>query len=215
MAFMIPPLDCAEPAPHSGRGGAGLGDTLRVAPPSGAKQVDRENVQAAFDSVRPGDVVMFDAGTYRMREGAYLKVPDVTVLGHPLGTVLRGCDPEAFEVQEAGFLSVEFGCTGFFVQAERQTVRNLTFEYAWHGIVVGPYSASAEEAAATQGMLPPLRFVGNRVTVSDPERVEGPAVTLEGNGNAVELSAATDSVRDLGGDNHVTGHSETDAESVR
>lgn len=153
---------CAEgaPSPEAGRGG---GDTLRIAQPTGVKDVDRANVQAVFDSVRSGETVLFGAGMYMLGEGVHLRTPDVTVLGHPGGTVLRSCDPEAFEIDESEFLPLVFGCTGLLVQAERQTIRDLTIEYAWHGIVVGPYPATAEEAAATQGILPPYPVGGQRI----------------------------------------------------
>jgi dipeptidyl aminopeptidase/acylaminoacyl peptidase len=122
-------------------------DTVRVAPPTGAAETDRANVQAAFDAVHPGGTILFAPGTYMLGAGARLAVPDVTVLGHREGTVLRGCDPEAFATDDAEIEEVVFGCTGLYVQAERQTIRGLTFEYTWHGIVVGPYPTSAEEAA--------------------------------------------------------------------
>lgn len=117
-------------------------DTVRVALPTGEMETDRANVQAAFDAVQPGGTVLFARGTYLLGAGVRLTVPDVTVIGHNDGTVLRGCDPQAF-VSE-----VVFACTGLYIQAERQTVRRLTFEYTWHGIVVGPHPTTAEEVAA-------------------------------------------------------------------
>ena len=116
-------------------------DTVRVALPTGEMETDRANVQAAFDTVQPVGTVLFAQGTYLLGAGVRLTVPDVTVIGHNDGTVLRGCDPQAF-VRE-----VVFECAGFYIQAERQTVRRLTFEYTWHGIVVGPHPTTAEEAA--------------------------------------------------------------------
>lgn len=121
-------------------------DTVRVASPTGGKEVDRANVQAAFDAVQPGGVVLFASGSYLLGAGARLTIPDVTILGHPEGTVLRGCDPEAFTAEAYASGSVVFECTGLYIQAERQTIRGLTFEYTWHGIVVGPFPATAEEA---------------------------------------------------------------------
>lgn len=123
-------------------------DTLRVVPPTGEKEIDRANVQAAFDSVQAGGTVLFAPGTYVLGAGARLTVPDVTVLGHPDGTVLRGCDPEAFTAEPSRDSDVAFECTGLYIQAERQRVRGLTFEYADHGIVVGPYPTTMEEATA-------------------------------------------------------------------
>jgi parallel beta-helix repeat protein len=117
-------------------------DTVHVAPATGEPETDRANVQAAFDAVQPGGTVLFSPGIYLLGAGVRLTVPDVTVLGHTDGTILRGCDPEAF-VREA-----VFECAGFYIQTERQTVRRLTFEYFWHGIVIGPHPTTAEEAAA-------------------------------------------------------------------
>lgn len=123
-------------------------DTLYVALPTGEKESDRANIQTAFDSVKPGGTILFSPGTYLLGAGAKLTVPNVTILGHPEGTVLRGCDPEAFAIEESRLESVVFGCTGLYIQAERQTIRRLTFEYTWHGIVVGPFPTTEEEAAA-------------------------------------------------------------------
>lgn len=58
-------------------------DTVRVAPPTGAAETDRPNVQAAFDAVRSGGTILFASGTYMLGAGARLTVPDVSILGHP------------------------------------------------------------------------------------------------------------------------------------
>ena len=134
-------------------------DTIHVALPTGEKETDRANVQAAFDAVQPGGTVQLAPGTYLLGAGARLTVPDVTVLGHTEGTVLRGCDPEAFEIEDSAIEEVVFGCTGLYVQAERQTIRRLTFEYTWHGIVVGLYPTTAQEAAFWEsGTGPPAAY---------------------------------------------------------
>jgi parallel beta-helix repeat protein len=138
-------------------------DTVHVAPPTGETETDRANVQEAFDAVQPGGTILFAPGTYLLGAGAQLTVPDVTVLGHAGGTVLRGCDPEAFEVEGSRVASVVFGCTGLYVQTERQTIRGLTFEYVWHAITVGPYPTTAEEAAASGVLLPPYPAGGQRI----------------------------------------------------
>lgn len=121
-------------------------DTVHVAPPAGETETDRANVQAAFDAVQAGGTVLFEPGTYLLGAGVQLTVPDVTVLGHTDGTVLRGCNPEEFD--EIGMPAMVFGCTGFYIQTQRQTIRGLTFEYMWHGIVVGPYPTTLEEGMA-------------------------------------------------------------------
>ena len=136
---------------------------VAVPAPTGVMEQDRAAVQSVFDSVRPGQTVEFAAGRYLLGAGVRLTVPDVTIRGHPDGTVLRGCEPEAFTVTEAKLLSAVINCAGFYIETERQMVRGLTFEYMWHGILVGSYPASEEEAAATQGVLPPLSVGGQRI----------------------------------------------------
>lgn len=57
-------------------------------------------------------------------------------------------------------------CAGLYVQTERQTIRGLTFEYAWHGIVVGAYPTTEGEleAIAESGELPaPILAGGQRI----------------------------------------------------
>ncbi|HUE76347.1 MAG TPA: alpha/beta fold hydrolase [Longimicrobiales bacterium] len=167
-------------------------DTVHVAPPTGDKDSDRANVQTAFDAVQPGGTVLFSPGTYLLGAGARLTVPDVNVLSHPEGTVLRGCDPEAFSRDESEVVQIVFGCTGLYVQAERQTIRGLTFEYTWHGIVVGPYPTTVEEATALgeSGEPLPLYPAGG-------QRIEGNTFQATPNGLRVlgtgeELSVVRD-----------------------
>tara|TARA_A100001391_G_scaffold156803_2_gene115009 strand:+ start:1450 stop:2817 length:1368 start_codon:yes stop_codon:yes gene_type:complete len=114
---------------------------VRVDAPTGQAETDRENIQAALDRVQPGGTVQFAAGTYRLGEGVRLVIPDVTVQGHTDGTVLRGCDPELLEFQappnELNPGAIIQNCGGLYAMADRQTIRNLTIEYAFHGIWVG------------------------------------------------------------------------------
>jgi hypothetical protein len=64
----------------------------------------------------------------------HVDVPRVTLLGHPGGTTLRGCDPEEF----VGAPMVDaLACHGLELAAPEQTVRGLTIEYSWHGLFVG------------------------------------------------------------------------------
>jgi len=169
-------------------------DTVHVVPPTGEAEADRANVQAAFDAVRPGGVIQFAPGTYRLGPGAHLTVADVTVLGHPDGTTLHGCDPDAFRVDRSEIERAVFGCTGLYVQTERQTIRGLTFEYAWHGVVVGPYPTTAEEAAAR---MEGGTFVPPEPYPSGGHRIEGNTFRATPNGLRV-LGTGTDTsvVRD-------------------
>jgi hypothetical protein len=67
-------------------------DTVYVAAPTGERETDRENVQAAFDAVQPGGTVVFAAGTYVVGgEGLVLRTPGVALRGDPDGTTLQGC----------------------------------------------------------------------------------------------------------------------------
>ena len=171
-----------EPAP----------DTVRVAVPSGEPDVDRPMVQAAFDRVRPGGTVLFAPGTYVLGEGARLTVPDVTVVGHPDGTVIRGCAPERFEVlpteaDDDFLLPLVLGCTGLWVHAHRQTIRGLTFEHTWHGIFIGP---PIDISGPPADGPPPPSFGGHTIegnlfrNVPNGMRVVGPAdapTTIRGN----------------------------------
>ena len=143
MTVVLAVSGLATPAPLSGLSFmlAPAPDTVLVAPPTGSVEIDPVQVQEAFDRVQPGDTIYFAPGTYLMGQGARLTVPEVTVLGHPDGTVLRGCEPEHFELREGLGMEdqtdIVFGCTGLFVLADRQTIRGLTFDHAWHGLVVG------------------------------------------------------------------------------
>ncbi len=135
---------------------------VTVPAPTGVMEQDRAAVQSVLDSVRPGQTVAFAAGRYVLGAGVRLTVPDVTIRGHRDGTVLRGCEPEAFDVSEAEVFSTVFNCAGFYIEAERQTVRGLTFEYMWHGIFIGRFPTSPEGAAETRE-LPPLSVGGQRI----------------------------------------------------
>jgi len=108
-------------------------DTVHVAPPTGEPATDRASILAALEQVQPGGTVQFAPGTYLVGEGIDVAVPRVTLLGHGDGTVLRGCDAGEFtELEHA----VEH-CNGLELSGGHQTVRGLTFELAWHGLVVG------------------------------------------------------------------------------
>lgn len=188
LPLLLGALGGCTPAQPPERAGAGPGDTIHVAPPSGDPVLDRTSIQAAFDSVRPGATVLLSPGIYLLGSGAVLRVPEVTVLGHPGGTVLRGCDPEAFEGADP--VELVFGCTGLYLQANRQAVRDLTFEYTWHGIVVGPFPATAEEAEAL-GMEGPPPYL------SEGHRIEGNTFRATPNGlRVLGTGSETSVVRD-------------------
>lgn len=180
-------LDALLAGAERAAGAGERSDTIRVAAPAGQPDIDRPRVQEAFDRARPGDTVLFAAGTYVLGEGARLTVPDVTVMGHPDGTTIKGCEPHRFDLPEGSLMEnlppIVMGCTGLFVLADRQTIRGLTFEHAWHGILIGhpPWLASPPGQAA-----PDTSFGGHRIennafrNVPNGIRVIGPSseVTL-------------------------------------
>jgi hypothetical protein len=126
---------------------ASSSDTVHVAAPTGEREADRASIIAALEQVPPGGTVQFAAGTYMVGEMIRVAVPRVTLLGHTAGTTLRGCDPDAF----TEFPAAVFACNGLELTGGHQTVRNLTFEYAWHGLHVGCCNiASMAELQALQ-----------------------------------------------------------------
>jgi imidazolonepropionase-like amidohydrolase len=108
-------------------------DTVHVLPPTGQRETDRASILAALERVRPGGTVRFASGTYVIGEMIRVTVPRVTLLGHEVGTTLRGCDPEGTVAPQ---LSSE-SCNGLELAGARQTVRGLTFEYAFWALHLG------------------------------------------------------------------------------
>lgn len=128
-------------------------DTIRVAAPTGRKNADRASILAAIEAVRPGGVVRFASGTYLVGELVRVPTSDIILLGHPDGTTLRGCAPDEFVEQAVA----AFACNGLELTGGHQTVRGLTFEYAWHGLFIGCCSP-ADMAALTSADGPPYRL---------------------------------------------------------
>lgn len=176
-------------APESGAGArrAEPHDTIRVAAPSGVEALDRASIHAALAEVEPGGVVLFAPGLYRIGPLIRVQVAEVTLLGHPDGTTIRGCDPQRF----VGDPTVDaFACHGLELAAPRQTVRDLTFEYAWHGLFVGccfPTDMSEFESGVSEAWDQPggHRIEGNTFRYSpNGLRVIGEAtepVVVQGN----------------------------------
>jgi proline iminopeptidase len=127
-------------------------DTLFVASPTGERETDRASILAALAEVRPGGTVQFAAGTYLMG-GAIIRVtvPRVTLLGHPDGTTLRGCDPGEFPWEDI----TEFGnnCNAIELAGWQQTVHNLTFEHAFWALHVGCCWDALEKRGVDGGHL--------------------------------------------------------------
>lgn len=124
-----------NPTPTLPADAGGVG-TVRVAPPTGVRDADRSSVLAAIEVVQPGGTILFAPGTYLIGgEIIRVTVPRITLLGHPEGTTLRGCDPGEFPWEDF----TEFGnnCNAIELAAGQQTVRNLTFEHAFWALHVG------------------------------------------------------------------------------
>lgn len=151
-AALLPHAPDARAQDGGAAGASASSDTVHVAAPTGEEATDRASILAALEQVRPGGTVQFAAGTYLI--GGIIRVPadEITLLGHSDGTVIRGCGPDDFpELPEA-----YFACHGFELTGARQTVRNLTFEYTWHGLFVG-CCFPADREALESGEVGPLR----------------------------------------------------------
>lgn len=112
--------------------GAMTADTVQVAMPTGDRQTDRTSIIAALQEVQPGGTVRFGPGTYIIGSNTLSVInvtgPGITLLGHPEGTTLRGCDPDRFEPGD---------CMGLELTGGHQSVRNITFEYFHYALTVG------------------------------------------------------------------------------
>jgi hypothetical protein len=129
-----PPLDPGATHPLAAAGGPHV---VYVAPPIGDATTDRASILAALEEVRPGGTVQFAPGTYViglniLGSFAWIRatVPRITLVGHPDGTTLQGCDP-------AGGPIVSGGCMGLQLVGGHQTVRDLTFEHFNQPLVPG------------------------------------------------------------------------------
>jgi proline iminopeptidase len=119
--------------PAAGQNGSVEVDTVRVAPPTGERGADRASILTALAAVREGGTLSFAAGTYLIGEMISVSTPGVSLIGHPDGTTLRGCNPEDVASMQAG-LEV---CNGLELAGAGQTVRGLTFEHAFWGLHLG------------------------------------------------------------------------------
>jgi proline iminopeptidase len=119
--------------PAAGQNGSVDVDTVHVATPTGEREADRASILAALAAVREGGTISFAAGTYLIGEMISVSTPGVSLIGHPDGTTLRGCNPEAVAGIQAG-LEV---CNGLELAGPGQTVRGLTFEHAFWALHLG------------------------------------------------------------------------------
>jgi hypothetical protein len=120
-------------------------DTVHVAPPTGEAETDRASILAALEEAEPGGTVLFGAGTYLVGPVIRIETPRITLLGHPDGSVLRGCDPEDYEASEGEVIAsqgrpsrdVRARCGMFELSGGEVTVRGLTFEHSRLGLLLG------------------------------------------------------------------------------
>jgi uncharacterized protein (TIGR02246 family) len=105
---------------------------VHVPPPTGERAADRASILRALEQVRPGGTVRFAAGTYLIGEIISITTPEITLLGHPGGTTLRGCNDADFTRDVA-----TRSCNGLELGGRRQTVRNIAFENVFWGLHLG------------------------------------------------------------------------------
>lgn len=128
-------VGCAAVQTPSAGHPTGNVEVVHVAPPTGDRETDRASIQAAVEQVEPGGTIQFAPGTYLIGAGIRIQVARLTLRGHPQGTTLRGCDPDEF----ATYVLSELGdnCDGLRLLAGHQSVHDLTFEYAFTGLLLG------------------------------------------------------------------------------
>jgi ketosteroid isomerase-like protein len=124
-------------------------DIVHVAPPMGETTADRASILAALEQVRPGGTVQFASGTYLFGGKISMSTPEISLLGHPGGTTLRGCEASDFDAVGRDMVATWMGeldpgespaveaCGLFELTGGHATVRGLTFEYAWSGLILG------------------------------------------------------------------------------
>jgi parallel beta-helix repeat protein len=141
-------------------------DTIHVAPPTGVRETDRASVLSAVDRVLPGGTVQFAPGTYIVGRMISIAKPGVTLLGHPDGTTLRGCDARGFDQVGRDMVATWMGelgpgesqtsmddCSIFGFTGGHATVRGLTFESAWSGLILGCCEAELKARPTDGGYL--------------------------------------------------------------
>jgi parallel beta-helix repeat protein len=157
-------LESLEPDPGTGT------DTVHVASPTGESETDRASILAALEKVRAGGTILFAAGTYLIGELIRVKTQRITLLGHPDGTTLRGCDPAEEAERRA-----RFACHGLELTGGHQTVRNVTFERAHFDLVVG-----CCVAAPRTGETPPPAQPGGYVIEKNTFRESSTGIRVMG-----------------------------------
>lgn len=151
---------------------------VRVAPPTGKGGSDDASIRAALESARPGDVIEFPAGVYRVSNGITYAVATPGVEMRGAGT--SGDQLTAFRGGSIGHEA--FGSPTFRLTGADQVVRNLSFFNVPVGLELresgGPYLVegcrfrSARTGMVVSGPMPEVTIRGNRfVNVGTPIRL--------------------------------------------
>jgi erythromycin esterase len=156
---------CAAVQPLPADHPTGNVEVVHVAPPTGEQETDRASILAALAEVEPGGIVQFAPGTYLIGPIISVKVPRVTLLGHPDGTTLRGCNPDDMGPREYA----RAHCMGLELAGGHQTIRGFTFEYGHLALHLGCCRGERAMLRAPDGTL-----------------VEGPAIYRTEGGHLVE-----------------------------
>jgi parallel beta-helix repeat protein len=129
--------------------GSNRSGVVHVAPPTGTIDADRASIVAAIAQGQPDDTIQFARGLYLVGELIPVSTPRLTLLGHPDGTTLRGCDPARAEAADrdlgramqagdtAAITAIVSGCGMFQLTGARTAVRNLVFEHTRLGLMLG------------------------------------------------------------------------------
>jgi proline iminopeptidase len=122
------------------------GGVVHVAPPTGEREADRASILAALEQVRPGGTIRFAPGTYLVGEAIQVPTPRITLLGHPAGTTLRGCETaELDEVEReadresdlSALFAILLRCGMLELTGGHVTVRDFTLENTRMGLLLG------------------------------------------------------------------------------
>lgn len=108
-------------------------DAVFVAPPTGERENDRASIHAALEEVEPGGTVLFAPGTYLVEKMISVTISNISLLGHPEGTIIRGCEPEKMEDLEFAVVN----CNGLELAGSNQIVSGFIFEYAYWALHLG------------------------------------------------------------------------------
>jgi pimeloyl-ACP methyl ester carboxylesterase len=141
---------------------AGNVEVVHVAPPTGDRDTDRSSILAALEQVEPGGTIQFAPGTYLLGGFIPVSVSGVTLLGHPSGTTLLGCDPAMAPPPDP-----RVRCNTLALIGSRQVVRNLTFEYMSWGLTVGFEVRGNRELVKTTALAQPFDVSAIEATRTD------------------------------------------------